>query len=333
MSLAGENLSFQKKLAVVTTLLFFVKIVAWVFTHSVAILTDTLEYTINVVAGFISLYSLYLSAQPRDENHPYGHGKAEFVSAAVEGILMVISCVVIVYEAIDNLLYRPHTFHQLDYGICLVAATAVVNYIAGYYAIRKGKQNNVLTLVATGKHMQSDTYGTVGIVAGLVIMYFTKLAWIDSIISLVFAVVIFISGYKVLRSSIAGIMDEADEELLKNVVHFLDEHRRENWMDIHNLRIIKYGSILHLDCHATIPWYFNINEGHSEVKALEDMTRENFGEHVEMFVHTDGCLPLSCPICIKHDCAVRQHELVQRIEWSVENVSTNSKHSVQMVTH
>lgn len=333
MSLAAENLNFQKKLAAITTLLFAVKVIAWVFTHSVAILTDTLEYTINVVAGFISLYSLYLSAQPRDENHPYGHGKAEFVSAAVEGILMVVSCVVIVYEAIDNLLFRPHTFHKLDYGIYLVAITAAVNFVAGYYAIRKGEKNGVMTLIATGKHMQSDTYGTIGIVAGLIIMYFTRLAWIDSVISLVFAVVIFISGYKVLRSSIAGIMDEADRELLKNVVQYLDEHRRENWMDIHNLRIIKYGSILHLDCHATIPWYFNINEGHNEVKELEDMTRENFGEHVEMFVHTDGCLPTSCPICIKHDCTVRQHELVKRIEWTVENVSTNSKHSAQTLVN
>lgn len=331
MSLAKENLDFQKKLAAVTTLLFILKVAAWAFTHSVAILTDTLEYTINVIAGFISLYSLYLSAIPRDENHPYGHGKAEFVSAAAEGVMMVVSCFIILYEAVDNLLFRPHTFHKLDYGIWLVGATAVVNYIMGYYAVRKGEKNNVLTLVATGKHMQSDTYGTGGIIAGLVVLYFTGWGWIDSVISMVFAVIIFLSGYKVLRSSIAGIMDEADKELLKTVVEYLNKHRRENWMDIHNLRIIKYGSILHLDCHATIPWYFNINEGHTEVKELEDMIRENFGEHVEMFVHTDGCLPTSCPICIKHDCHVRQHELVKQIEWNVANVSTNSKHSVKMI--
>lgn len=330
MSVAKENFNFQVRLAVITTAIFAVKIAAWAFTHSVAILTDTLEYTINVVAGFISLYSLYLSAQPRDENHPYGHGKAEFLSAAAEGILMVLSCVIIVYEAIDNLFFRPHTFHKLDYGIWLVAVTALVNYITGYYAIRKGKQNNVLTLIATGKHMQSDTYGTIGIVAGLIVLYFTHWAWVDSVISLAFAIIIFVSGYKVLRSSIAGIMDEADRELLKNVVAYLDTHRRENWMDIHNLRIIKYGSILHLDCHVTIPWYFNINQGHEEVKALEEMIRVNFGEHVELFVHTDGCLPTSCPVCIKHDCAVRQHELVKRIEWTVENVSFNSKHTLKV---
>ncbi len=327
MSIATENFSFQKKLTIVTILLFFLKIVAWAFTHSVAVLTDALEYTINVIAGLVSLYSLYLSAQPKDNNHPYGHGKAEFVSAAVEGILMTTSCFLIIYEAVDNLLH-PHTFHKLDIGIYIVAFTAGINYLVGYYAIKKGHKNNALTLVATGKHMQSDTYGTMAIIGGLILLYFTHLSWIDSVISLIFAVVIFVSGYKILRSSIAGIMDEADEELLKGVVKYLNEHRRVNWMDIHNLRIIKYGSILHMDCHVTIPWYFNIHQGHDEVKALEDMVRLNFGEQVELFVHTDGCLPISCGICTKADCTVRQHDFVRKIEWTVENVSTNSKHSV-----
>ena len=296
MSFVKENYNFQKKLAAITVVLFILKLAAWAFTHSVAILTDMLEYTLNVIAGFVSLYSLDLSARPRDDNHPYGHGKAEFVSAAVEGVLMVVSCFLIIYEALINLA-DPHTFHKLDYGIYLVAFTAVINFIMGAYAIRKGKKNNALTLVATGKHMQSDTYGTAGILAGLLFLYFTGYAWIDSAISVVFAIVIFISGYKILRTSLAGIMDEADKELLNSMVEYLNDHRRENWMDIHNLRIIKYGSVLHLDCHLTIPWYLNIHEGHNEVKELEDMVKENFGENVELFVHTDGCLPISCAIC------------------------------------
>ena len=327
MSITRENFKFQKILTFVTLLLFFLKIAAWAFTHSVAVLTDALEYTINVIAGLVSLYSLYLSAQPRDANHPYGHGKAEFVSAAIEGILMTGSCFVIIYEAINNLVH-PHTFHQLDWGIYIVGFTAAVNYLIGHYAIKMGQKNNTLTLVATGRHMQSDTYGTLAIIGGLILLYFTHLAWIDSVISLIFAVIILISGYKILRSSIAGIMDEADKELLKSIVQYLNEHRRTNWMDIHNLRIIKYGSILHLDCHVTIPWYFNIHQGHDEVKALEDMVRHNFGESVELFVHTDGCLPLSCAICTKADCTERKHTFVTKVNWDVQNVSSNSKHSI-----
>lgn len=322
---ASNSFNIQMKITVITLLVFALKIGAWLVTHSIAILTDTLEYTINVVAGFTSLYGLYLSARPKDENHPYGHGKAEFVSAAVEGVLMIVSCLFIVFEAVDNFIH-PHTFHKLGYGIYVVALTAVINFIAGRYAVVQGKKHNTLTLQATGKHMQSDTYGTLGIVAGLVILYYTGFNWLDSSISLIFAVIIFISGYKVLRTSLAGIMDEADKELLDTVVRYLSDNRRKNWMDIHNLRIIKYGSVLHLDCHLTIPWYFNINEGHTEVKELEDMVRENFGENVELFVHTDGCIPFSCSICTKPDCDVRQHDMNKKIIWNVENVSTNKKH-------
>lgn len=321
----SENYTIQKKLTVLTLLLFIIKITAWYLTHSVAILTDTLEYTINVVAAFISLYSLRLSALPKDENHPYGHGKVEFVSAAIEGLLMVVSSFLIIYEAIFNLRH-PHTLQKLDYGIYLIAATAVVNFLGGYYAVKKGEKNNTLALVATGKHMKSDTYATTGITIGLVLMFFTGYTWIDSAVSLLFAFIIIFTGYKILRDSLAGIMDEADKDLLNKVVKYLNENRRENWMDLHNLRIIKYGAILHLDCHLTVPYYFSINQGHSEVKILETMTRENFGESVEMFVHVDGCLYSQCTLCFKNDCPVRQHPFSHKVEWNVSNASLNHKH-------
>jgi cation diffusion facilitator family transporter len=327
MDFNRDNYQFQRKIALFTIFLFVLKLVAWAITHSVAILTDALEYTINVVASIIGLYSLRLSAIPKDSNHPYGHGKAEFVSAAVEGMLMIVSSAVIVYGGVDNL-WHPHPLHQLDYGIGLIALTAAANYVIGMLAIKKGKSNTSLQLTATGMHLQSDTLGTLGILVGLVVIYFTGLIWVDSVVSFVFAIIIFRSGYKILRGSLAGIMDEADEKLLSNVVQYLNTNRRANWMDIHNLRIIKYGSILHLDCHLTIPWYFNILEGHAEVDALEQMVRVNFGEQVELFVHTDGCLPFSCAICSKLECNKRQNAHQKTIEWKVENVSSNRKHDV-----
>jgi cation diffusion facilitator family transporter len=325
MTLAEENLKIQKQLASITTALFLIKILAWYFTHSVAILTDTLEYTINVVAAFISLYSLHLSSLPKDENHPYGHGKVEFVSAAIEGLLMVISSFLIIYEAIYNLLH-PHKLNKLDYGIYLVALSAVINFIAGYFAVKRGRKNNTLTLIATGRHMQSDTYATVGVVTGLVIMYFTRFTWIDSAVSLLFAIIIIVTGYKILRGSLAGIMDEADKKLLTDIVKYLNENRRENWMDLHNLRIIKYGAVLHLDCHLTVPYYFSVKQGHAEVSILEDMVKQNFGKSVELFVHLDGCMYSQCPICFKHECPVRQHPFQDRIQWNVSNLSTNHQH-------
>ena len=325
MQQAQENYTIQKRLTMVAVLLFAIKIGAWYLTNSVAILTDALESTVNVTAGLIGLYSLYLSAKPRDTDHPYGHGKVEFISAAVEGTLMIISAFLIIYESLQNF-RNPHQIFKLDYGLVLIAFTAIVNFGMGTLAVNKGKKNGSLALIATGKHLQSDTYSTLGIMVGLAFIYFTHLNWIDSAVSLLFSFLIIFTGYKVLRSSIAGIMDEADRELLVELVNKLDSNRQANWVDLHNLRVIKYGNVLHVDCHLTVPWFLNVNEAHAEVDNLERIVKTHFGDSVEMFVHTDGCKDFSCHLCNKENCPKRHYSLSNTVRWTVENVSKNEKH-------
>lgn len=325
-----QNFEMQKVVALTGVVLFVIKFIAWYLTNSVAILTDALESTINVISGFIGLYSLYLSAQPKDANHPYGHGKVEFLSAAIEGTLISVAGIIIIFEAINNLKH-PHHIEKLDVGIILVALTAIVNFLIGQFAINKGKANNSLALIASGKHLQSDTYSTIGIIIGLILLFLTKISWLDSAVALLFAVIIIITGYKILRSSVAGMMDEADESLLTEVVENLNQARKENWIDLHNLRIIKYGGVLHLDCHLTVPWYLNVHEAHVEVEALDRIVKQHYGESVELFVHTDGCLDFSCQICSKADCNVRKHPFESRIEWNVSNISTNEKHRLNAI--
>lgn len=320
-----KNLRLQIIITAIAIALFFIKMGAWYLTGSVAILTDALESTVNVIAGLIGVYSLYVSAKPKDMNHPYGHGKIEFVSAAVEGTLIIVAGIVIICQAAAGFIHH-HSIGSLDYGIILVAFTAIVNYIAGSICVRNGKSSNSLVLVASGKHLQTDTYSTLGIIAGLILLYLFKEPWIDSVVAAVFAVIIMVTGYKILRSSLAGIMDEADEALLKKMVTVLNDNRRANWVDLHNLRIIKYGAVIHIDCHLTVPWYLNVNEAHDEIDALSGLVRDEFAESMELFVHSDGCMPFSCAICTKQDCSVRQHPFAKRIEWTIENVSTNTKH-------
>lgn len=322
-----QNLRLQKIVTAVAILLFILKIIAWYLTGSVAILTDALESTVNVIAGLIGVYSLYISAKPKDIDHPYGHGKAEFISAAVEGTLITIAGLIIIYEAINNFIH-PHTIQKLDYGIVLVAITAMINYIAGLYCINTGKKNNSLALIASGKHLQTDTFSTIGIIIGLILLYFLKFAWIDSAVAIVFAFIIMFTGYKIVRSSIAGIMDEADEALMEKMVVMLNANRRENWIDFHNLRIIKNGGTLHLDCHLTVPWYLNVHEAHVEIDALSHLVKNEFGESMELFVHSDGCLDFSCSICTKQDCAVRKHPFEKKIEWTMSNISEDTKHQL-----
>jgi len=322
-----QNLNIQKWIAAISVLLLAVKFAAYYLTHSVAILTDALESIVNVAAGFIGLYSLYISAKPRDINHPYGHGKAEFLSAAVEGTLILSAGAIIIYKAIQHFIY-PAPIKSIDKGMILVGITALVNLSVGFLGVRYGKKNQSLALIASGRHLISDSYSTFGIVAGLLLISFTKLFWIDGAIAIVFGVIIIYTGYRILRGSIAGIMDEADEELLQKMVRVFNANRKENWIDVHNLRVIKYGSILHVDCHLTVPWYLNVNEAHSEIEALGTLIKKEFGESIELFVHSDGCLYKQCPICLKTDCPVRHHPFEKKIEWSLGNIISDKKHQL-----
>ena len=325
MNTGQSNLRLQKLVTIVAVLLFIVKIFAWCLTHSVAILTDALESVVNVVAGFISLYSLYVAAKPRDLDHPYGHGKAEFISAAFEGTMIAIAGGIIIFESITGLLH-PKELHQLDLGILLIGFSAIINFIIGWICIKNGKKNNSLALVASGKHLQSDTYSTLGIIVGLILIYFTHFNQLDNFVAIGFAFYIIYTGYTIIRSSLEGIMDKADTELLSKMVDVLNKNRKDNWIDLHNIRIIKFGSVLHLDAHLTLPWSLNVHESNAEIDQLSQFVKDEFGESMELFVHSDGCLEFSCRICHKQDCAVRQHPFKHSIEWTVENTINDKKH-------
>lgn len=327
MEVSKQNIRVQLWVAILSVVLLAIKLAAYYLTGSVAILTDGLESIVNVVAGFFGLFSLYIASKPRDDDHPYGHGKIEFVSSAVEGSMIFIAGILIIYQAIINLIH-PAALRQLDLGMLLIGSTAALNFIAGSVCVRIATKNNSLALLSSGKHLISDTYSTAGILIGLVLIHLTDIMWLDSAVAIVFSFIILFTGYKIIRTSLAGIMDETDRELLVKLVKLLNDNRRENWVDLHNLRIIKYGSTLHVDCHLTVPWYLNVHEAHLEIDALANLVRKNFGESLELFVHSDGCLDFSCKICNKKECNVRKHAFEKRIELTVENISRDKKHEV-----
>jgi cation diffusion facilitator family transporter len=322
-----ENLRIQTWILFVALLLFSIKIIAWYLTRSVAILTDALESIVNVIAGLVGLYSLSIAYKPRDSNHPYGHGKAEFLSAAIEGTLIMLAGVFIIYEAVSQLIH-PKPLQQLHYGIFLMGISAIINFVVGLFAVKKGRENNSEALQASGHHLQSDTYSTLAIIAGLVLIYFTHIHQLDSIVAIIMSVVIMIIGYRIARKSVAGIMDEADEKILEKVIALLNNNRLPNWIDIHNLRVIKFGNVLHVDCHMTVPWFLNVREAHAEVVSLRNLIEKEFGSAMEFFVHSDHCIGSCCPVCIKPDCKVREHPFIKKIEWEMQNAIPNKKHDV-----
>lgn len=325
MKTAVQNLNVQKWVLSVAIILFIVKIFAFYLTRSIAVLSDALESIVNIIAAVITFISLWIASKPSDADHPYGHGKAEFLAAGVEGVLIVIAAVTILFKSIQSFI-DPHLISSLEKGILLIAFTALANWVMGYICIQNGKKNHSLALMASGKHLQTDTYSTLAVVLSLVLMYFFKWPMIDAIVSLLLSFFIGFTGYKILKSSIAGIMDKTDVEVIDKIIQEVNKARKYDWIDLHNLRVIKYGSTYHIDCHFTLPWYYTVKEAHQEVDELLETIR-NFSEQpVEFMVHIDDCRPASCKICQKMDCHVRQHPFEKQIEWNFKSVTTSSRH-------
>ncbi|MBS1616139.1 MAG: cation transporter [Bacteroidetes bacterium] len=326
LSAKPSAIATQKLIAGLSVVLFLGKLWAWYLTNSVTILTDALESTVNVLAGFIGLYAVLLAARPRDTNHPYGHGKVEFISAAIEGSLIIAASLLIIYQGAFRLIHPPAEIPALDGGILLIAITGVINFLMGRYALHVGRQRHSAAVNAAGRHLVTDAYSTAAIIAGLLLLRFTGWLWLDAVVALLFSVFIFYAGYKVLRHSLSGIMDEADISLLQEVIQVLNRHRRNEWIDLHNLRVIRYGEVLHVDAHMTLPYYLQVRDADREIHLLEALIRDHFGGSVELFVHVDGCVPYQCKLCNMPDCPVRQHPFEKQLTWTIENVMRNSKH-------
>ncbi len=302
-----------------------IKFLAWRLTHSNTILSDALESIVNVTAGSFALYSLWLAAKPRDKEHPYGHGKVEFISAGFEGGLVVLAGGVIIWRAVQALLSQQH-LHDLDTGIALAATAGALNLLMGLTLKRRGKAAHSITMEASGEHLLSDAWSTVAMVFGLVLIHFTGLVWLDQVFAIAFACYIMYTGVRVFRRSVAGIMDEADPDLAREVIAILETHRRPQWVDVHNFRTIKYGSVLHIDCHVTLPWYYTLDRAHQEIADIELLVNTKCAREVELFIHMDPCIPTSCAICALPDCPERKAAFSKRIPWTLASTLVNKKH-------
>jgi cation diffusion facilitator family transporter len=324
--LKNRELKYIRASFVISTAICAVKFAAYFITHSLVILSDALESIINVVASAFAWYSIYLSNKPRDTEHPYGHGKIEFFSIGFEGAMILIAGIGILMQAV-LFFFNPATLHELGMGLWLTLVGGIINYLLGYFLLSKGRKLNSLTLTGNGKHIISDSYTSIGVVVAIVFILFTGYQWIDPVASAIAAVIIIYTGFKLVRKSVRGLMDEVDMKVVDELVSILKENRRPVWIDVHNMRVQRYGSYYHVDCHVTLPYYFLLEEVHQEISAMDKLMNEHFKKgSVEFFIHTDPCIESSCKHCLLNDCKVRRIPFVQKIEWSKENLLPNKKH-------
>ena len=309
---------------IVGIVLMLAKFGAYFLTASTFVLTDATESIVNVLASSFAFFSIYLAAQPRDENHPYGHGKIEYFSVFIEGSLIAIAAIIIIVKSVYGIFY-PNAIHDLITGAIIIGATGMVNGGLGYFMINKGKSLHSITIEADGKHLLADMVTSIGLVVGLLLIHYTKILWLDSGLSIIVAIYILYSGYRLVRRSVSGLMDEADFGVVNEIVSVLNEKRRDEWIDIHNFRAQKYGHELHIDCHLTLPNYFDLNRVHAEVK-LVDKLINNEVTKTELFIHADPCLPECCHYCSMPNCPIRSEAKTEDIIWTMDKIIRNKKH-------
>lgn len=305
--------------------LFSLKIFGWIITDSNALLSDALETIANISAAAFGFLSLRMAMKPRDEDHPYGHGKIEFVAAIFEGTLITISGLLILIKVIFNF-FVPDEPENLDKGLLVAGIAGLFNGVAGLIAWQKGRRLRSATLQAAGLHLLSDTISTAGVLVGLGLAYYTGWLILDNITALILGIVLAAMGLRLVWRNVHDIMDKADPRLLADLCRFLNEKRRHDWVDIHNLRVIKYGADVHLDCHITVPYFYSLQQAHDLSDDFSRQVISHFGPNTEAFVHLDPCLPQMCRLCLHHPCTARTAPFEKKIDWTPELLQRNLKH-------
>ncbi len=306
--------------AIASFLIFAMKVVAYRLTGSAAVLSDALESIVNVVASLVALYVIWFSSQPADREHPYGHGKAEYFSAAFEGGLIFFAAILIIYEAVKALLF-PHPPQKLEIGIAIVSGAAFLNLLLGLYLKRVGRAHHSDALQASGAHVISDVVTTAGVIIGLGLVLLTDIQWLDPVIAILIGVQLGFSGYKIVRESMGGLLDEINENSLTDLSAALEKNRRPGIIDIHQLRIMRNGRFHHVDAHLVVPEYWDVAKVHSESQDFENAVVADYIFDGELAFHVDPCKKSYCSECDMPDCPIRLHPFQARKPFTVKSLT------------
>jgi cation diffusion facilitator family transporter len=313
-----EKIKAGRLSVVVGLFVFAAKIIALILTGSAAVYSDAAESVVHILATIMALFSLYYAAKPPDKNHLYGHGNIEYFSAGMEGLLIIIAAITIFYEAIKRMIYGGE-LENLGSAIIIIIGIVLVNLILGLYLVKKGKKTNSLILIADGKHILTDSFTSGGVIVGLLLVKITGIEIFDPIFAIIISLNIIITGYKLIRESIGGLMLESDEEILEKITERLVMLRKPYWIDIHELRYFQIADKIYIDFHLVLPYYLTIKEAHE----IEEQIRKELGvvfPRTEIKIHLDYCQPKMCEFCPFDECAHREGSRKRDIEWTLDKL-------------
>ena len=244
------------------------KYAAYHVTGSIALYSDALESVINVVTAGVAFYAIRLSAQPADARHPYGHSKAEYFSAVLEGVLIVLAALLILREAYFTI-FAPREIQALGIGLAISAAASSVNLVWGLVLVRKGAQLRSQALVADGRHILADVYTSIGVILGITAAALTGWTILDPILAAIVALHILWSGWGVMRESLGGLMDEAAPPETLTRIRELISANADGALEAHDLRTRHAGRIMFIDFHLVVPGQLAVSEAHDICDRLE----------------------------------------------------------------
>ena len=274
---------------VLGVLLMGAKFVAFELTGSAAVFSDAMESIVNVLAAGLALYAIWLAHRPADESHPYGHGKVEFISAAVEGGMILLAAGAIVFDAAGHLVW-PQEIGRLDTGIYIIAATSVANLFGGWVLISIGRRTGSMTLDADGKHLLSDAGTSLAVVVSMWLVKLTGHAWIDPLVALGAAVVLMRVGIKMVRRATVGLMDEQDQTDHALLVAILDRHVGEGRIcSYHKLRHRHVGRHHWVDFHVQVERGMSVADAHALASTIELELEQSLGTPSDAMAHVEPC--------------------------------------------
>jgi cation diffusion facilitator family transporter len=295
------------------------KYLAYRLTGSTAVLSDALESIVNVIAAVFALGGLAFAGRPADRNHPYGHGKIEFFSAAFEGGLIAFAAVMIIVEAIHGFVQAPE-IRALDLGLLITSGAGLANLALGGFLVRTGRVYNSLTLVADGQHVLSDFWTSLGVVVGLLLVRMTGIVWLDPLVAAIVGVNLAWTGMRLVRHAAGGLLDEEDTELLGRLLGALNACMVPGIIRVHNLRAIRSGRFSHIDAHLVVPEFWSVEQAHDAADAFEQQVMVAGALDGEIVFHTDPCRRAYCARCDIGDCPIRVEPFRSRPALTVEEV-------------
>ncbi len=264
---------------------FGLKYVAYLMTGSVALYSDALETVVNVVAAAAALWAIHVASQPPDDEHPYGHHKAEYFSAWLEGALIALAAAAILYEA-WGYLFQPRAISWNDPGLLVNASAGVINALWSWVLISQGRKLKSPALEADGRHLRADVYTTIGVLGGVVVAGLTGWYILDPILAILVALHILHEGWKLLWESTQGLMDSApDEETLEKIREVISE-TADGALEFHELRARRAGSALFVEFHLVVPGDMRVRYAHDICDRIEHALERAFGE-VHASIHVE----------------------------------------------